>query len=467
MQFTLEPLVVRHLQGDLKIDGRHIVLTDATGQFYGGQVSGMFDAELSASPGLSSRLGFLARGYFFARCRDAGARRIYGGIRGGQLSFVARGANRTDLLASLTCQGSVKADSPELVNFDLSKALGGRPQSSGSTRFQNGVATFSCAQRKIDIQSLGLATDSDTSVNASGTIDFSRNLDLRFSAPDGLIPPHRIARRAKSCCCRRLRSDVPASVGLPRSRAYASVLSMQSRRVNPVRFALFVCLTLFTLALAATAGVRVRFAPKFVPGEVLRYRIESRTTTTGTTTTPIVNPEGGSKSIQTIHMVVRLETRGVSTDGKVRFHATYEKSSAESETDALDLAATSFTDQYNRLEGRSVEFTLQPERSIHGLPGCKRSRFRPTDRWPAERGPIRGRIGASTAAGAFSRQLVSAEGRRHRTEMDKRAADCGSVALRPRRGAPIPRICATKHAVLPPHRRLPAVQRARVRTTAP
>ncbi len=135
---------------------------------------------------------------------------------------------------------------------------------------------------------------------------------------------------------------------------------MQWRRANPIRFALFVCLTLFALAFAATASVRVRFSPKFVPGEVLRYRIESLTTTTGTTTTPIVNPEGGSKSVQTIHMVVRLETRGVSTDSKIRFHATYEKSSAESETDALDLAASSFADQYNRLEGRSVEFTLQP-----------------------------------------------------------------------------------------------------------
>jgi hypothetical protein len=135
---------------------------------------------------------------------------------------------------------------------------------------------------------------------------------------------------------------------------------MQSRRANPVRFALFVWLILFTLAFAATAGVRVSFAPKFVPGEILRYRIESRTTTTGTTTTPIVNPEGGSKSTQTIHMVVRLETRGVSTDNNVRFQATYEKSSAESETDALDLAASSFADEYNRLEGRSVEFTLQP-----------------------------------------------------------------------------------------------------------
>jgi hypothetical protein len=135
---------------------------------------------------------------------------------------------------------------------------------------------------------------------------------------------------------------------------------MSSRRTNSIRLALSLSLTLFTVALAATAGVRVRFTPKFIRGEVLRYRVESRTTTKGTTTTPIVNPEGGSQSTQTIHMVVRLDAIGASPGGKVRFRATYEKSSAESESDALDLAASSFADQYDRLEGQSVEFTLQP-----------------------------------------------------------------------------------------------------------
>jgi hypothetical protein len=142
---------------------------------------------------------------------------------------------------------------------------------------------------------------------------------------------------------------------------------MQSRRTNPIHLAFFVSLTLFTLALAAIAGVRVRFSPKFVPGEVLRYGIESRTTTTGKTTTPIVNPEGGSQSSQAIHMVVRLDTLGVSPAGEVRFRATYEKSSAESESDALDLAASSFADQYNRLEGRSVEFNMEPGGQFTGL----------------------------------------------------------------------------------------------------
>ncbi|HXA77242.1 MAG TPA: hypothetical protein VNV41_08920 [Candidatus Acidoferrales bacterium] len=135
---------------------------------------------------------------------------------------------------------------------------------------------------------------------------------------------------------------------------------MSSRHTNSIRLALSLGLTLFVVALAATASVRVRFTPKFIRGEVLRYRVESRTTTKGTTTTPIVNPEGGSQSTETIHMVVRLDAIGASPGGQVRFRATYEKSSAESESDALDLAASSFADQYDRLEGQSVEFTLQP-----------------------------------------------------------------------------------------------------------
>jgi hypothetical protein len=136
---------------------------------------------------------------------------------------------------------------------------------------------------------------------------------------------------------------------------------MLSRRTNSIRFALFALLSLTLLALAAAAGDRVRFTPKFPAGETLRYRIESHTTTTGKTTTPIANPEGGSQSSQTIHLLVRLDALGNSPSGLVRARAAYEKSEAESESDALDLQAAKFADQYNRLEGRSFEFTIGPD----------------------------------------------------------------------------------------------------------
>jgi hypothetical protein len=112
--------------------------------------------------------------------------------------------------------------------------------------------------------------------------------------------------------------------------------------------------------LSSFAADRVHLAPKFSPGDVIRYRIESSSNSTGKTTAPIVNPEGGSQSSDSIHMVVRLEVLNLSPDGDIRLRATYEKSAAASEADALDLSAQSFSSRYNRLEGRTFEFTLEP-----------------------------------------------------------------------------------------------------------
>lgn len=135
---------------------------------------------------------------------------------------------------------------------------------------------------------------------------------------------------------------------------------MWSPRSTLLRRSLCGALPLIVLALAAAAGERIYLTPKFSLGETLRYSIESRTTSTGKTTTPIVNPEGGSQSRQSIHMVVRLDVLDVSPAGNAHFRATYEKSSAESESDALDLQAASFADQFSHLEGRSFELTIEP-----------------------------------------------------------------------------------------------------------
>jgi hypothetical protein len=185
-RFTLESLAVHDLQGDLKIDGRHIVLANATGQFYGGQVSGLLDADLSASPVYRADLDFTRVDISSLAAATSALDGFTAESAAGQVSFVARGANRADLVASLTCQGSVHATGPELLNSDLEELLGGQSQTTGSTRFPTGSATFSCAQRMIDIQTLSLATGIDAFANGSGRIDFNRNLDLGFrirSAP--------------------------------------------------------------------------------------------------------------------------------------------------------------------------------------------------------------------------------------------------------------------------------------------
>jgi hypothetical protein len=129
---------------------------------------------------------------------------------------------------------------------------------------------------------------------------------------------------------------------------------MHLQIVKTVGLALFLSATIF-----AAAADRVHLVPKFSQGQRIRYRIESSSKSTGKTTAPIVNPEGGTQSSDSIHMVVRLEVLQVSPDGSLRLRATYEKSAAESEADALDLSAPSFSSRYDRLEGRTFEFTLE------------------------------------------------------------------------------------------------------------
>ena len=122
--------------------------------------------------------------------------------------------------------------------------------------------------------------------------------------------------------------------------------------------------SILVVSVSAFATARLQLSPKFSAGQVLRYRIESSTKSTGRTTSPIANPEGGSQSSQAVHMQVRLAVLSVLPDGKVRLRAVYEKSGAESEADALDLTANTFAARFNRLEGRAFEFNLAPSGEV-------------------------------------------------------------------------------------------------------
>lgn len=134
---------------------------------------------------------------------------------------------------------------------------------------------------------------------------------------------------------------------------------------------------LIALALAAAADQRVRLIPTFTAGQSFRYQVETRTTTSSKTTTPIANPEGGSQSSQSISLTVLLDVlrAGAPTTtgqaGAVRLRATYEKAEAKSQADAYDPTAPSLDDPYNRLEGHSIEFTIQPGGGVADIKGLE------------------------------------------------------------------------------------------------
>jgi hypothetical protein len=152
------------------------------------------------------------------------------------------------------------------------------------------------------------------------------------------------------------------------------------RRVRSLRRTILLVLSVASAvvcaALCAAPSQRVHFAPKFVEGESLRYQIDMRTVSTGNTTTPIADPEGETRVSQTISLLVRLDVIGAANQGTLasgqsRLRATYEKSRAQSESDALNPDAPSLEDQYAKLEGDSIEFTLMPDGHLANIAGLE------------------------------------------------------------------------------------------------
>jgi hypothetical protein len=130
------------------------------------------------------------------------------------------------------------------------------------------------------------------------------------------------------------------------------------------------------VSFAASNLQRVRFTPKFTPGETLRYQIDSTIMTNGQTTTPIENPEGASLLKQTANLIVRLEVLSPSQEssagtGSVHLRVTFEKSSATAESDAYDPGAAAIEEQYSRLEGRSMEFTFESGGKLSNVKGLE------------------------------------------------------------------------------------------------
>jgi len=147
-------------------------------------------------------------------------------------------------------------------------------------------------------------------------------------------------------------------------------------RVNAFPIAMIAAVPLIALSFAAAGDQRVRLLPKFASGEVLRYEISTRMTTSGVTTSPIENPEGASRLKQSADMIIRLDILDAQPGtnaamGRVHLRATYEKSDATSETDAYDPQAAAIADQYARLRGRSVEFTIESDGKLSSVTGLE------------------------------------------------------------------------------------------------
>jgi AsmA-like C-terminal region len=189
-ELRLEPFHADHLSGDLTIEGRRVQFENVKGAFCGGTISGSLDAGLVAPPAYHVGFKFTSvdlKAFTSAAPNLAG---LFAGTASGEVSFHARGASRADLLASLECQGSARLSDAELRAIDLAESLREAAPQNGSSAFREASAAFSCSNRKLLLKDLTISGAS-ADFAATGSVDFSRNLDLRLQMlPPGEGAPH-------------------------------------------------------------------------------------------------------------------------------------------------------------------------------------------------------------------------------------------------------------------------------------
>jgi AsmA family/AsmA-like C-terminal region len=187
-EFALDPLAIHHLVGNLRVAGRTIEFSEAKGQFYGGQASGLVRATLSAVPSYRAEVSISGTDAAALAAAIPELDGVSGSTFEGDLSIDAKGATRGDLIASIACKGNAQADGLALEGLDLQQALGALRAS--DTRISAASAAFTCAKRVIRFQRLSLVLNSGRSLIGAGSIGFDRSLDLDFqdvgpaSAPD-------------------------------------------------------------------------------------------------------------------------------------------------------------------------------------------------------------------------------------------------------------------------------------------
>jgi len=194
-EFALAPVTIHQLRGALTVDGRRIELSDASGQLDGGQVSGSLQAHFDATPRYDTTVDFSAVDLKSLSAEFSSFAGEFAGTASANIRLTMHGTSRSDLLNSLECRGTASASNLSVANVALigSDAVAADPPVNDPTLFPDASATFSCNKRKIQLRDLAL-TNAHARWNGTGSVDFSRNLDLRLRATSASTAQPRRAR---------------------------------------------------------------------------------------------------------------------------------------------------------------------------------------------------------------------------------------------------------------------------------
>ena len=135
---------------------------------------------------------------------------------------------------------------------------------------------------------------------------------------------------------------------------------------------------------AAQAPAPVSLQVRFVPGQVMRYRIALESTNSTRQTGLVQGPQSPAQLTVTWEATVRLEVIAAeSGDGRpspsagtgatgaspIRLHITYEQSAATVRSDTPEPRSEEIKQQYAQLAGRSIEFDLAADGRVSDVRG--------------------------------------------------------------------------------------------------
>jgi hypothetical protein len=190
------PMHIEQFDGQAELAGRAVRIRNGQADFFGGKISGSFDALLLPNPsyefeGRFDRVDFaqLGRAVPFLNSR-------IGGNASATLSLSAHGIGRQDLVGSMQGQGTLNGRNVELRGLDLSSVFPGDNPNAAPDVFASLQGKYRIQAGGIDLADF-VMDNSRGRLEAEGRIDFSHALNIRVhpsifqaaTAPASASPP--------------------------------------------------------------------------------------------------------------------------------------------------------------------------------------------------------------------------------------------------------------------------------------
>ena len=172
------PMHLDQFDGQAEVAGRAVQIQKATANFFGGKISGSFDAQLLPDPSyeFQGRLDRVDLGQLAAVVPFLDGR--IGGNASSTLTLSAHGIGRQSLIGSMQGQGTLNGRNVELRGLDLSGVFPGGAQENESGTFSAVQGNYRISAGSIDLANF-VMDDSRGRLEAEGRIDFSHTLNIR------------------------------------------------------------------------------------------------------------------------------------------------------------------------------------------------------------------------------------------------------------------------------------------------